>query len=253
VFIPVSALFRAKRKISHSVRTDGAPLAKSRAKIFDRLVPLIRQHDCLQNYALFREEFSLPAAPFKDFRPRTPLTIDYSLEKPFFAVHPGCKPDDLHKRWATQNFVELARKIQIEFSLDPLFILGPGEEDLEKLLPPDFKILKKAPLEMVNGALSKVKLFIGNDSGLMHMAAALDKPVAAFFGPSDPSRVAPLTKNLLLIKKDLPCQPCHHTVEMPGNSFACVFEGEEYLKCLREIDAETAWEDLKPFLYRVLH
>jgi heptosyltransferase-2 len=58
--------------------------------------------------------------------------------------------------------------------------------------------------------LSLCRLFIGNDSGLMHVASALGVPLAAIFGPTEPGRTAPLANRVRLLYRGADCAPCTH-------------------------------------------
>ncbi len=58
--------------------------------------------------------------------------------------------------------------------------------------------------------LSRCRLFVGNDSGLMHVAAALSVPLVAVFGPTEPGRTAPLAARYRLLHRGADCAPCRH-------------------------------------------
>ena len=60
--------------------------------------------------------------------------------------------------------------------------------------------------------LSRVSGVLTNDSGLMHMAAALKKPVIVLYGPTSPSFTPPLAKDAQILKLNLECQPCFERV-----------------------------------------
>ena len=79
--------------------------------------------------------------------------------------------------------------------------------------------------------LRRCRLFVGNDNGPMHMAAALGVPVVGLFGPSDPAEWGPWGKGHHIIYKGLDCRPCFH----PGCS-----RGEE--SCMRLITLDEVWE-----------
>ncbi|MCJ7526320.1 MAG: lipopolysaccharide heptosyltransferase II, partial [Candidatus Aminicenantes bacterium] len=58
--------------------------------------------------------------------------------------------------------------------------------------------------------LARCRLFIGNDSGLMHAAAALAVPLVAVFGPTEPGKTAPIGKACILLHHGAECAPCLH-------------------------------------------
>ncbi|MBN2346036.1 MAG: lipopolysaccharide heptosyltransferase II [Candidatus Aminicenantes bacterium] len=65
-------------------------------------------------------------------------------------------------------------------------------------------------LRQAIAVLAHCRLFIGNDSGLMHIAAALDLPLVAVFGPTEPGRTAPLAARFRLLYHRADCAPCRH-------------------------------------------
>jgi heptosyltransferase-3 len=83
------------------------------------------------------------------------------------------------KTWPARKFLALARQLKLE----TIFIAGKGDD-----LSPfgEFRTLAGAPLSEVKSLLSRAALFIGNDSGPAHMAAALQVPSVVIFGASDP-------------------------------------------------------------------
>ena len=93
-------------------------------------------------------------------------------------IHPFASQPD--KTWPAERFVEAARYIVEEFSLDPVFI-GGDDDDFTP-----FSTFRCAPgsLKDSKNLLSRASLFLGNDSGPAHMAAAFGVPVVVLFGSS---------------------------------------------------------------------
>lgn len=126
-------------------------------------------------------------------------------EKQIIIIHPGSGSPA--KNWGIEKFALLAKKIRNETCFEP-FIIG-GEADTNEItslrsLLPDFHIHDNLPLQDVASILSVANGFVGNDSGLTHVAAALGIPVVALFGPTDPAIWAPRGKNVSVIKSRLP-------------------------------------------------
>lgn len=87
------------------------------------------------------------------------------------------------KTWPPERFLAVARHIEREWNIEPVFIGGRGED-----LSPfhGYRTLAGAPLERVKSLLRGAALFVGNDSGPAHMAAAFQVPSVVIFGASDP-------------------------------------------------------------------
>lgn len=106
---------------------------------------------------------------------RKPQRPPYAVLHPFAAAQA--------KRWPAARFVELARHLEREHGLAVL-ILGAQDDDFSPFA--GFEILRGAPLADVKSCIAGASLFVGNDSGPAHMAAALGVPLLVLFGPSDP-------------------------------------------------------------------
>lgn len=101
-------------------------------------------------------------------------------EREYAVIHPlASKPS---KTWPAERFLAIARRLQEEWNIEPVFIAGPGE-DLSAFSA--HRCVAGAPLEEVKTLLAGAALFLGNDSGPAHMAAALGRPVVVIFGDSD--------------------------------------------------------------------
>ncbi len=101
-------------------------------------------------------------------------------EREYAVIHPlASKPS---KTWPAERFLSLARRLEDEWDMEPVFIAGPGE-DLGAFSA--YRCVVGAPLEEVKSLLAGAALFVGNDSGPAHMAAALGRPVLVIFGDSD--------------------------------------------------------------------
>ena len=87
------------------------------------------------------------------------------------------------KTWPAASFLEIARHLD-QSGIDPIFIGGPAD-DLSPFAR--YQTVSGAPLSEIKRLLATASLFIGNDSGPAHMAAAFGLPVVVLFGPSDPA------------------------------------------------------------------
>ena len=140
-------------------------------------------------------------------------------EKKIVGLNPGSTYGSA-KRWLAENYAELAVKLNKEKSVDVIIIGGPGDEKVcNKIYN---KIIEKNPkaqnwCENLAGKTSIIELaallekfacLVTNDTGAMHVSAAVGTPVVAIYGPTDWSSTPPLGKGHKLIKTKVSCAPC---------------------------------------------
>jgi heptosyltransferase III len=116
----------------------------------------------------------------------------------YAVLHPFASAAD--KTWPHEKFLALAQHLETHLGLEPVFIAG-----LEENLAPfsRYPCLEGAPLEELKSLLAGATLFIGNDSGPAHIAAAFGRPVVVFFGSSDLDNWRPWrTENAVLTSPD---------------------------------------------------
>ncbi len=112
----------------------------------------------------------------------------------YAVIHPTASA--AHKAWPTERFAQLGAALRAR-GLEPVFI-GAAGDDLSAFL--DFRIVRGASLSEVKTLLASARLFVGNDSGPAHMAAAFGLPVVVLFGASDPRIWAPWrTRNQMIV------------------------------------------------------
>jgi len=114
--------------------------------------------------------------------PRARLfTVPRPRSRPYAVLHPMASAPD--KTWPHSNFLAVAGYLEQNLGLEPVFIAGPGE-NLDAFSR--YTCLQGATLEQLKSLLAGAVLFVGNDSGPAHMAAAFNLPVVVLFGSSDP-------------------------------------------------------------------
>jgi heptosyltransferase III len=111
-----------------------------------------------------------------------------TLPERFVAVHPGS--GSAAKNWPTSRFMELARRLARSSAW--LLVLGPAEAQIERAHPPGAVLARSLPLRTLGALLSRAGLFVGNDSGVTHLAAAAGARTLALFGATDPLLWAPV-------------------------------------------------------------
>jgi ADP-heptose:LPS heptosyltransferase len=100
--------------------------------------------------------------------------------RPYAVIHPFASAPD--KTWPAANFVSIAKRLDAEFGLEPVFIAAAGDS-CEAFA--QFEVVAGADLEEIKNLLAGASLFIGNDSGPAHMAAAFGLRTIVLFGASD--------------------------------------------------------------------
>ena len=116
------------------------------------------------------------------------------------------------------KFVEAAmrlRDMMKETELRFVLVGGPSEAELAARFKERFKcsvvdLVGKLTIMETAAVLERCRLFIGNDSAPMHLAAAVGTPVVAFFGPSDPRYYRPYGVEHKVLELEMPCRPCDH-------------------------------------------
>lgn len=152
---------------------------------------------------------------------------------PWLAVAPGS--GQARKNWPLAHYYEVSRTLAWQFSLKVVWLAGPAEAAtlpyLEALAQAQGQILlANLPLARVARVLSRCRLYLGNDSGLTHLAAAVAGPeVLALFGPTDPRVWAPLGPHVHTLVAPCPQAPC-----AAGRTIPCP---EPH--CLKALSPET--------------
>ncbi len=116
------------------------------------------------------------------------------------AVHPGS--GSIRKNWPLKKFIELATRLERTNSFRILFTVGEADEGIVRGLEENggqFLLLQKRSLLETAIGLSECSRYIGNDSGITHLAAALGLPTVALFGPTDPAMWAPRGDNVKVV------------------------------------------------------
>jgi ADP-heptose:LPS heptosyltransferase len=127
-------------------------------------------------------------------------------------VHPGCERVNAQKRWPAARFGEVVRILVEDDDASVLVFLGPGEEDVRPALrlpdSPRVHVVTAESLAHVIALVARCDAFVSNDSGLMHVAAALGIPVAAIFGPTPVEKNRPVGRATILEQPGIWCRPC---------------------------------------------
>ncbi|HEX8910712.1 MAG TPA: lipopolysaccharide heptosyltransferase II [Humisphaera sp.] len=113
------------------------------------------------------------------------------------------------KRWPVERFAALVEPLSRRFGLASVVGGGPAEAELAAQIPGALNLAGKTTLNQLVALIERAELVVSNDSGPMHIAAALGKPLVAPFGPTNPVRTGPYGRMPSVVKLELPCSPCY--------------------------------------------
>jgi heptosyltransferase II len=134
--------------------------------------------------------------------------------KRILGIQPGTSPTMRWKQWPLERYRQLLERLLAEQPEARIILFGaPNEaemiEELANGLGANISIAAgKTTVKQVAALIERCDLLVCNDSGLMHVAVAVDTPVVAIYGPTDFNRTAPIGSQHTVIRHDLPCSPC---------------------------------------------
>ena len=178
-----------------------------------------------------------PANPKLNISPAAKESISAKLqaavinENLIYVLCPGAEYGAT-KRWPADHFASLAQQLITNQSDAQVIILGSkGDHALGEHIKAEanndsriYNWCGKTSLDEAIALIGVSKVLVSNDSGLMHIGAALKVPQVAIFGSSDPRHTPPLSEKAKVLWLNLPCSPCHKR-ECPLG----------HLKCLKDI------------------
>lgn len=155
----------------------------------------------------------------------------FNLPRDYAILVPGARWQT--KRWPPERFGELASRLPLQ----SIIVGSKADSDSAELIVSlsegkAVSLAGKTSLKELIAVMRKAKFVISNDSGPMHIAAALGIPVYAIFGPTDPQKTGPYGKGHTIIRGEEPCAPCFKRT--------C-----EDVKCLEGLSVDKVFEIIK--------
>ncbi len=200
-------------RLAHGAQRIGPSFQREGARCFYTSVAGVRnknRHAVLENLDIIRhlgiEEIphTFPVS-FPEYKTET--------QHPRVGICPSSRWPS--KNWPVERFAEVANALQTSAGASITLLGGPEDGDVcqiieSKLDHPCENLAGKTTLPEIGGILNTMDLLIANDSGPIHMAAAVGTPALAIFGPTNPNRTGPFGDIHRVIKTAYPCPPCHH-------------------------------------------
>ncbi|RUW32984.1 glycosyltransferase family 9 protein [Mesorhizobium sp. M1E.F.Ca.ET.041.01.1.1] len=184
--------------------------------------------------------------PFETTRAVTLLDKFHLRQNAFVAVHAGASFPG--RRWQPERFAAAIDRIAAETGLNVVLVGGPDEnEATDKIMAvaktPVVNLVGALSLEALLALLKEARLFVGNESGPMHMAAAAGTPVVGLFGLTNPVRWGPVGVPSISLRPSMPCDCvggdlCRRT---DPSKACCVWrlEVEPVVEAVRELLSRT--------------
>jgi ADP-heptose:LPS heptosyltransferase len=163
-----------------------------------------------------------------------------NTDKPLISIFPGAP--FAPRRWPAEKYAELSEQIIINNIGIPFFIGGPADNQtffrIQEFSQHELIHWIGDDIQLIACFISKSNLFIGNDTGPMHIAVALNIPTIAFFGSGNFIRWGPKPPHIIL-RAEVPCSPCDlesDTCKRPD------------INCINRISVEDAFLSVKRLL-----
>jgi ADP-heptose:LPS heptosyltransferase len=174
-----------------------------------------------------------------------------SARRPLVAVHvSGGRPI---KQWDQEQFAEIARRL-ISVADATIVLTGSGGDrplvdHVKQALPPARVVDVAGHVDLLTlaGILERVDVLVTGDTGPMHLATAVETPVVAIFGPSDPARYGPRGAFDRVVRVDLPCAPCNRIRLPPARCEGHVPD------CLALVTVDSVFNAARSVLDRATH
>jgi len=160
-------------------------------------------------------------------------------------IHPGSGDTARSRRWEPANFTAIANLLLDNYDAK---ILLTGTRDESMLINciwsgikdrgPGFNLAGKVTLAQLPYVIRQCHVFLSNDTGPLHIAAAMKVPVIALFGPNTPLRYGPIGNKHYIIYKDAACSPC--IIAHEGVVPQCRDN-----KCMKDITVDEVWAAIR--------
>ncbi len=160
---------------------------------------------------------------------------------PLFAVNPFSSKGTDFKRWPMERYAELIARTHHELRESTVILWGPGEEHearrLKEMSGDGAYLACPTNIPQMFALLKKIPIYIGGDTGIMHLAAAAGAKVLAIFGPTDYKINAPYGNEHTVIREDVSCSPCKK-------------KDCSDRKCINKVTVEKVFEEVNTVLKR---
>lgn len=153
----------------------------------------------------------------------------------------------INRRWAPEKYAELGLRLIREKNASILLFGGSDEYALNEKINSAMEnkgVIVKTPFMLTAALMSQCKLFVCNDTGLMHLAAGLQLPIVTIFAYTNPSYVYPWKTRTTMVRHPLECSPCFYYSPRPVR---CRWK-EDRFRCITHIEVDEVWNAVNTML-----
>ena len=200
-----------------------------------------------------------PEAPLRADVPRPALRVEQAVidavgarvgierARPVVAFAPGAE-FGAAKRWPARHFAALAQAIRERDPGAQIALLGSPKDKqaCDEIIAITgtagmFNLAGVTKLDEAIALIAGAAAVVANDSGLLHIASALNRPVIGLYGPTDPDHAPPFSDMARAMSLRLPCAPCRQRECPLGHH-----------DCMEKMDAGQVWQALRPMVARAI-
>lgn len=195
----------------------------------------------------------MPEVPAPDALPKPTLTVSREQQqlvlnglqlrsdRPLVIFAPGAEFGSA-KRWPADYFAGLAQTILQNDGNTQIVLLGSGKDkpvcdEIVGIAPQVRNFAGATSLDQAIALIAAASAVVSNDSGLLHVASAFNRPVVAIYGPTDPKHAPPFSDAAVSLWLGLDCSPCRQRECPLGHH-----------NCMRQLTTDMVWQPLAPML-----
>ncbi len=179
----------------------------------------------------------VPPEEYRDLAKKVLVERGCDPEAPLAGIAPGAAYGPA-KRWFPDRFAAVADRLAAEFGARVLVFGSSGDRESAGAVQAAAKarfvnLAGGTSLREALALISRCRVFVSNDSGLMHVAAAMGVPTVAVFGSTNPVTTGPMGPRFSIVRKPMDCSPC--LKETCPQDF----------RCMEAISAEDVWNEAR--------
>jgi ADP-heptose:LPS heptosyltransferase len=219
-------------------KTEGPPSVSNNMRLLKRLNIEAKKNDYV----------GLIHIPFDKDSGGSARDTFCKIQGKYVVISPGTSARRRVKTWEEEKFGDLILRLKERHGLNPVLVGGEDSSEVSKKVVEFVRekddgnnvnqiqnLAGKTNLKELCYLLKESSLFVGVDSGIMHLASSLDIPVVGIFGPTDPFYVGPQNRRSRVVREEMECSPCYS-------------KGCDERPCMKNLDVQKVLEACEELL-----